>query len=85
MFHEKLNRLLSNFIMLSKIILIFHENMITFSLSFSFSENYFTVKGAALILPQSDYETAFTRKATKSHGGKHHSNFLFQIFVLYAI
>ena len=37
---------------------------------FSFSENYFTVKGAALILPQSDYETAFTRKATKSHGGK---------------
>ena len=37
---------------------------------FSFSENYFTVKGAALILPQSDYETAFTRKVTKSHGGK---------------
>ncbi|XP_060602049.1 protein phosphatase Slingshot homolog 1-like isoform X2 [Ruditapes philippinarum] len=33
-----------------------------------FSESYFTVKGAALILPQSD-ETAYTRKVTKSHAG----------------
>ena len=36
---------------------------------YSFSESYFTVKGAALILPQSD-ETAYTHKVTKSHAGK---------------
>ena len=36
---------------------------------FSFSESYFTVKGAALILPQND-DTAFTRRVTKSQGGK---------------
>ena len=27
------------------------------------------MKGAALILPQSDYEAAYNRKATKGHGG----------------
>lgn len=35
---------------------------------FSFSESYFTVKGAAVILPQSD-ETAYTRKVPSTHAG----------------
>ncbi|XP_052272354.1 uncharacterized protein LOC127872888 isoform X3 [Dreissena polymorpha] len=33
-----------------------------------FSESYFTVKGAALILPQSD-ETVYTRRNSRSHAG----------------
>ena len=49
---------------------IFSREITPFVLFSSFSESYFTVKGAALILPQSDYETAFARKVTKSHGGK---------------
>ena len=46
------------------------SNQLTYLFVFSFSESYFTVKGAALILPQSDYEAAYTRKTSKGHGGK---------------
>lgn len=35
----------------------------------SFSESYFTVKGAALILPQNDVESTFTKKICKSSHG----------------
>ncbi|KAL3858380.1 hypothetical protein ACJMK2_012971 [Sinanodonta woodiana] len=34
-----------------------------------FSESYFTVKGAALILPQNDYEGFYTRRLNTSNGG----------------
>ncbi|KAK3588674.1 hypothetical protein CHS0354_028884 [Potamilus streckersoni] len=34
-----------------------------------FSESYFTVKGAALILPQNDYEGLYTRRLNTSNGG----------------
>ena len=36
----------------------------------SFSESYFTVKGAALILPQNDVESTYTKKICKNSHGK---------------
>ena len=36
------------------------------------------MKGAALILPQSDYEAAYTRKTSKGHGGKSYPLFMLE-------
>ncbi|XP_052072452.1 protein phosphatase Slingshot homolog 2-like isoform X2 [Mytilus californianus] len=48
---------------------LFHTVRFISKLRPCFSESYFTVKGAALILPQNDVESTFTKKICKSSHG----------------